>query len=78
MDTPQTYTFIRRKRTKTTVEVQMLRLRQAKASLEIEGLYLTADEIAVFEECIRKACSFEERTARLKARFPHYDQSLRT
>ncbi|GFM36213.1 hypothetical protein [Desulfovibrio psychrotolerans] len=78
MNNTRTYTFSKAKRPTTKAEIQARRLRHAKASLEIEGLYLTCEEIVVFEECIRNGCSLEERTSLLKKRFPHYDRSLRT
>ncbi|WP_319763023.1 hypothetical protein [Maridesulfovibrio sp.] len=53
------------------------RLMHAKASLGIEGLYLTAEELSVFEECIQKECSFEERTTLLKERFPEHAHAIR-
>ncbi|NJB66426.1 hypothetical protein GGQ74_000066 [Desulfobaculum xiamenense] len=52
------------------------RLRNAMASLEIEGLALTDEERAVFEECIREECSDTQLADRLRERFPNYDNAL--
>tara|TARA_Y100001954_G_scaffold239564_1_gene315743 strand:+ start:12583 stop:12819 length:237 start_codon:yes stop_codon:yes gene_type:complete len=71
------YTFTKNKRPRTKVEVMARRFRHAKASLEIEGLKLSAEEVSVFEECIKKGCSIEERTNLLKERFPDYDNTIR-
>lgn len=71
MTKPSKYTFATAKRPKDKKEVLQRRFEHAKASLAIEGLHLTAEEISVFEECIQKGCSFEERTNFLKERFPN-------
>ena len=73
MSEKRQYTFTTRKRPTTTAEILALRFRDAKASPAIEGLHLTSEEIAVFEECVRKECTLEERTALLKKRFPDHD-----
>ncbi|NDV25809.1 antitoxin VbhA family protein [Desulfovibrio sp. JC010] len=65
------YTFATSKRPKDKKDILRRRFENAKASLAIEGLHLTAEEISVFEECIQKECSFEERTNLLKERFPN-------
>ncbi|MFW5500753.1 MULTISPECIES: hypothetical protein [unclassified Maridesulfovibrio] len=65
------YTFATAKRPKDKTDVLRRRFKHAKASLAIEGLHLTTEEISVFEECIQKGCSFEERTTLLKERFPN-------
>lgn len=71
------YTFTKSKRPATKVEVMARRFKYAKASLEIEGLKLSVEEVSVFKECIQKGCSFEERTNLLKERFPDYDYAIR-
>ena len=77
MKSNQKYTFAKAKRPKTKVEVMTRRFMHAKASLEIEGFHLTSEEIAVFEECIHKECTLEERSKLLKERFPNYDYAIR-
>lgn len=71
------YTFATAKRPKKKEEILRRRFVHAKASLAIEGLHLTDEEITVFEECIQKECSFEERTKVLRERFPEYVNSIR-
>lgn len=78
MSSSRKYTFAKGKRPKTKVEVMKRRLMHAKASLEIEGLHLTSEEIVVFEECIHKGCTLEERKSLLKERFPNYDYAIRS
>lgn len=77
MSSKQGYTFAKAKRPKTKAEIMARRFRHAKASLEIEGLHLTNEEIAVFEECIRTECTLEDRKKLLKERFPNYDYAIR-
>jgi hypothetical protein len=77
MNNTRNYTFARGKRPATKAELQARRLKHAKASLAIEGLHLTCQEVAVFEECIRKGCSLEERIDLLKQHFPNYDVAIR-
>lgn len=71
------YTFTKAKRPKTKTEIMVRRFKHAKASLEIEGLPLSSEEVAVFEECIRKGCTLGERRTLLKERFPNYDSAIR-
>lgn len=77
MSSTKKYTFTKGKRPKTNAEIMRRRFLNAKASLEIEGFQLTNDEVAVFEESIRKGYTLEERTALLKERFPNYDNAIR-
>jgi len=77
MSAQRKYTLTKMKRPTTKAEVLTLRLRHVQASLEIEGLKLTTEEISVFEECIQKGCSLNERAALLKKRFPNYDYAIR-
>ncbi|WP_031480704.1 hypothetical protein [Maridesulfovibrio frigidus] len=70
------YTFATAKRPKKKSEVLQRRFMHVKASLAIEGLHLTVEEISVFEECIQKECSFKERTNILKERFPDYAYTI--
>lgn len=76
MKTRNVYTLATRKRPQSRREVMARRLRNAIASLEIEGLPLTDEEIAVFEECVREECSSEQMKNKLKERFPSYDNAL--
>lgn len=71
------YTFTKAKRPKTSLEIMTHRFRNAKASLAIEGFHLTPEEVAAFEECIRKGCNLEERQRIMRERFPNYDNALR-
>jgi hypothetical protein len=77
MSEKRKYNFTKSKRPTTKAEIMVHRFRHAKASLEIEGLRLTAEEISVFEKCLSKECTFEERKALLKKNFPNYDYSIR-
>ena len=77
MSKKRKYTFTKSKRPTTKAEIMVHRFEHAKASLEIEGLKLTVEEVSIFEECIRKECSFEERATLLKKCFPNYDYAIR-
>ena len=77
MSQKRKYTFVKKKRPSTQIEVMAQRFSHARASLEIEGLKLSVEEITVFEECIKNGCSIEERTSLLKERFPNYDYAIR-
>lgn len=72
------YTFKKRKRATTKVEILTRRFKNARANLAIEGLHLTTKEVAVFELCIQQECTFEERSDMLQKHFPGYDGSVRT
>ena len=69
--------FSTMKRPATRTEILRSRFLHAKASLAIEGLHLTHEEIVVFEACIQEECSTEERTRRLRDNFPSCDIALR-
>ncbi|WP_419784729.1 hypothetical protein [Maridesulfovibrio sp.] len=71
------YTIATAKRPKDKKDILRRRLTHAKASLAIEGLHLSAEEMAVFEECIQRGCSLEERTNLLKERFPEHAHAIR-
>jgi len=69
------YTFKRAKRPKTGFEIMSWRFKNAKASLEIERLNLTSDEIDAFKKCIHRGYNFEERQAFIRMCFPGYDKA---
>lgn len=77
MSERKSYSIAKRKPPQSHQEVLARRLRNAIASLEIDGLPLTDEEIAVFEECIRDECSPLQVANRLRERFPGYDKALR-
>lgn len=77
MSKKREYNFTKSKRPTTKAEIMAHRFKHAKASLEIEGLNLTVEEISVFEKCLSKECTFEERKTLLKKSFPNYDYAIR-
>ena len=64
------------KRPKTQAEIMLRRLRFAKSSQAIEGLELTCEQFAAFEECINDGYSSTKLTEKLKKLSTCYAKSL--